>query len=218
MNEQNKNDIKEILANLSREDYEKDVDLHLHTCCSDGKLTPEQILADAKKKGYRLIAISDHNTIEAHKNQNITDSSMVLKAVEFDCWYKGVLVHILGYGMDITNQDFLNLCAKTKKETEADIVRFFNSRKPKDVIEAVHKAGGVAILAHPACYWAINLDKFIKSLVDIGLDGVEAFYLYRRHRGIIKFHKAETVEKIGRKYNLLLTGGSDSHREIEPIV
>ena len=93
----------------------------------------------------------------------------------------------------------------------------FNHRHPKDVIKAIHNAGGVAVLAHPACYWAINLDNFVKSLIELGLDGIEVFYPYRRHRGIIKFHKAETVKKIAQKYNLIMTGGSDSHGEIQSI-
>lgn len=65
--------------------------------------------------------------------------------------------------------------------------------------------------AHPACYWCLSLDIFVKNLVKLGLDGVEAFYPYKRHRGIIKFHLASTVKKVGEKYNLILTGGSDSH-------
>ena len=123
----------------------------------------------------------------------------------------------LGYGIDIYNDGLLKLCAKTKKGTEADIVRLLNHRHPKDVIKAIHAAGGIAVLAHPACYWAINLDHFIKSLIDLGLDGIEVFYPYRRHRGIIKFHKASTVHAIAEKYNLIMTGGSDSHGQIESI-
>lgn len=216
MDEQN-NNIKNILKNLTEQDFKNGVDLHMHSTCSDGKLSFEELANDAKNKGYKIIAIADHNTIEGHKKNISIPELSILTAIEFDCWYKGVLVHILGYGVDINNNDLLNLCAKTKKETEADIVRLFNHRHPKDVIKAIHNANGVAVLAHPACYWAINLDHFVKTLIDIGLDGIEAFYPYRRHRGIIKFHKAETVKKIAKKYNLIATGGSDSHGEIQSI-
>ena len=209
--------IIEILRGLTQEDFRGHVDLHMHSNFSDGKLTPEELLKDAQGKGYRLIAIADHNTVEAYKKTNILESAMVITAIEFDCWYKGVLVHLLGYGVDINNEELLKLCAKTKKETEADIVRLFNHRHPKDVIKAIHCAGGVAVLAHPACYWAINLDHFIKSLIDLGLDGVESYYPYRRHRGIIKFHSAKTVRKIAQKYKVIMTGGSDSHSEIGSI-
>ena len=213
----NKNNI-EILSELTQSDFEKDVNLHIHSCFSDGKLTPEELLKDAQNKGYRLIAIADHNTVEGYKQTRVLESGMVLPAIEFDCWFKGVLVHILGYGIDINNEELLKYCAKTKKETEADIVRLFNCRHPKDVINAIHASGGAAVLAHPACYWAFSLDSFVKSLVELGLDGIEVFYPYRRHRGIIKFHTAGAVKRIGEKYDLIMTGGSDSHGEIEGIV
>lgn len=217
MNTQNTNPI-ELLKSFTQNDFETDVNLHIHSNFSDGKLSPEELLEDAKKKGFRLIAIADHNTVDAYKKTEILKSGMVLTAIEFDCWYKGVLVHILGYGVDFHNEALLRLCAKNKKETEADLVRLFNHRRPKDVIGAIHDAGGVAVLAHPACYWAIDLDSFVKSLIPLGLDGIEVFYPYRRHRGIIKFHSAKAVERIGRKYGLIMTGGSDSHGEIEGIV
>ena len=126
-------------------------------------------------------------------------------------------MHLLGYGIDVYNEELMKYCAKTKKETQADIVRLFNNRKPKQIINAIHKAGGVAVLAHPACYWAINIDRFIKSLIDLGLDGVEVYYPYRRHRGIIKFHRASTIKYIAQKYNVIMTGGSDSHSYLESI-
>lgn len=217
MDEQNKN-IRNLLANLTEEDFKGSVDLHMHSCFSDGKLTPDELVKDAQNKGIRLIAIADHNTVEGYKQTDILKSETVIPAIEFDCWYKGVLVHILGYGIDVYNENLLKFCAKTKKETEADLVRLFNQRHPKKVIDAIHDAGGIAVLAHPACYWAINLDCFVKKLIEEGLDGIEAYYPYRRHRGIIKFHTAEAVHRIGRKYNLIMTGGSDSHGEIESIL
>lgn len=218
MDEQNKS-IKELLSSFTQSDYESDVNLHIHSNFSDGKLSFQELIEDAKNKNYRHIAISDHNTVAGYKQNDILNSEhpKIITAIEFDCWYRGVLVHILGYGIDINNPELLKYCAKTKKETEADIVRLLNHRHPKDVIKAIHSAGGVAILAHPACYWTINLDFYVKSLVKLGLDGVEVFYPYRRHRGIIKFHRASTVKKIAEKYNLIMTGGSDSHAQIEGI-
>jgi len=218
MNEQNKH-IKELLSSFEEKDFKNNIDLHIHSTFSDGKLSPQELVDDAKNKTYKCIAICDHNTINAYKQTDIlkTEHLSIITAIEFDCWYKGVLVHILGYGIDINNTELLELCAKTKKETEADIVRLLNHRHPKSVINAIHSAGGVAILAHPACYWAINLDDFVKNLIKLGLDGIEVFYPYRRHRGIIKFHRASAVRKIAQKYNLIMTGGSDSHAKIEKI-
>ena len=40
------------------------VDLHLHTTYSDGKLTPQQIVKEARKLNLRAIAITDHDTVD----------------------------------------------------------------------------------------------------------------------------------------------------------
>ena len=206
--------ITEILRGLTQEDFKGRVDLHMHSTFSDGKLTPQELLKDAQDKGYKLIAIADHNTVEAYKQTDILKSNIVITAIEFDCWYKGVLVHLLGYGIDINNAELLKICARNKKETEADMVRLFNRRHPKDVIKAIHSAGGAAVLAHPACYWAISLEGLVKRLIKYGLDGIEVYYPYPRFRKIVKFHSSKDVKKIADKYpQLIQTGGSDFHGE-----
>ena len=39
-------------------------DLHMHTTFSDGKLTPEELVAAAKAAGLKYIAITDHDTVD----------------------------------------------------------------------------------------------------------------------------------------------------------
>lgn len=36
-------------------------DLHMHTCCSDGRNTPETVCATYRQRGYDFFAITDHN-------------------------------------------------------------------------------------------------------------------------------------------------------------
>ena len=198
------------MENYTKEDYiNKKVNLHIHTKFSDGEADAVDILNQAKEKEYKKIAICDHNTIEAHK---FVKDEILMPAVEFDVWCGYVFMHLLAYGIDINSEALLSFCAKSKKETELDIVRIFAKRDIKKLINAIHSAGGIAVLAHPACCWAINLERFVKKLISYGLDGLEVYYPYERHRGIIKFHKAETVEKIADKYNLIKTGGTDLHK------
>ncbi len=200
------------MENYTKEDYiNKKVNLHIHTIYSDGEANPVNIVKQAKENGYKKIAICDHNTIEAHK---IIKDEILIPAVEFDVWCGYVFMHLLAYNIDINNKELLSFCAKSKKETELDIVRIFAKRDIKKLIKAIHNAGGIAVLAHPACCWAVNLERFVKKLISYGLDGLEVYYPYKRHRGIIKFHKAVTVEKIADKYNLIKTGGTDLHKAI----
>ena len=204
--------LRELLNSFSKEDFEKQkVNLHIHTTCSDGLGNYEQILSSAKEKGYKLIAITDHNTIETHKN--IKDD-ILLTGVEFDCWHGYVFLHLLAYGIDINNPNILPCLAKDKKGTEDVIPRLFAKRNLKKLIQAIHNAGGIAVLAHPACCWALSLDKLVNDLIKLGLDGIEVYYPYPRFRKFAKFHSAEKVFEIAEKYpQLIKTGGTDFHGE-----
>lgn len=82
--------------------------------------------------------------------------------------------------------------------------------KMEKVIKAIKKAGGVAILSHP--FHECELDKVIEKLsilVDIGLDGFEIDN--GQHEYDIKIRKQ--LMSLAKKYNLILTAGSDFHGE-----
>jgi len=69
-------------------------------------------------------------------------------------------------------------------------------------IEMIHKAGGIAILAHPYQYRKNDP----KELLKMPFDGVEAFYYPQQTRSYKQY------KKYARKHDLLMTGGSDFHR------
>ncbi|MBE7711304.1 MAG: PHP domain-containing protein [Cyanobacteria bacterium SIG31] len=202
--------LRDLLNSFTKEDYENGkINLHIHTMHSDGEGNAGDILSAAKEKDYKLISITDHNTIEAHK---ILKNEILLTGIEFDCWFGYVYIHLLAYGIDINCPELKNFLAKTKKDTEDVLPRLFTKRNVKKLIEAIHHAGGIAVLAHPACCWAISLEKLITDLKNIGLDGVETYYPYPKFRGILKFHSAQKVIKIAEKYpDLIKTGGTDFH-------
>ena len=207
--------IKEILNNLKEADYWNNANLHIHTNVSDGKSSVDTVVSYCK--GLKYFSITDHNSIEAYDNEQLKICDNVIYGVEFDCWHKGVFIHILGYGMDINNPDFQKLLAKNQKSKTDSLTRILEGRNTVEVIKTIKKAGGVAILAHPACYWCISLDYFVKDLIKAGLDGMEVYYPYKRHRKIIKFHFQSTVKKVAQKYNLIMTGGTDEHRDLNNL-
>ena len=182
--------------------------MHIHTTYSDGHAQFLDIVRQSKEKQYKYIAISDHNTVQGHLDN---PQSGVIPAVEFDVWFKYIFIHLLAYGIDINNEQMQKFYAKNKRGTEADIIRFFSRRNIKELINSIHQAGGIAVLAHPACCWALNMDKFICDLKNIGLDGVEVYYPYPRWRKYLKFSSVEKIEQIADKYNLIKTGGTDLH-------
>ena len=204
--------LRTLLNSFTKEDYENQrINLHIHTNLSDGIGNCRSILESAKRKKYKLIAITDHNTLEAHK---IISDDILLTGVEFDCWFGYVYIHLLAYGIDINHSAIQSFLAKNKRGTDGVLPRLFAHRNIPKLIEAIHLAGGLAVLAHPACYWALNLEKLIVKLIKLGLDGIEVYYPYPRFRGIVKFHSADKVNKIAEKYpQLIKTGGTDFHEE-----
>ncbi len=200
------------MKNLTKEDYlSGKVNLHIHSNYSDGKADFKEIIDNAKKNGYKLISITDHNTVDGHKKYK---DEILITGAEFDCWFGYVFIHLLAYGIDVENPALAPFLAKTKAETEGDIIRLFARRNVPKLIKAIHEAGGIAVLAHPACYWAISLEGLIKKLMKYGLDGIEVYYPYPRFRKIVKFHSSKDVKKIADKYpQLIQTGGTDFHGE-----
>lgn len=204
-------DYKELIKSFTKEDYTTGlVNLHIHTTYSDGEAKFQDIVKQSKEKNCKLIAITDHNTIDGHIEN---PDCGVLTGVEFDVWYKYIFLHLLAYGIDTKSKYLEPFLAKSKKETEWDIIRFFAKRNIQTLIDAIHKSGGIAVLAHPCCCWALSLESFVKDLTEIGLDGIEVYYPYPRWRKYIKFSSPDRVEELAEKYHLLKTGGTDLHTE-----
>ena len=208
-------DIRELFLNFNKEDFYSKINLHIHSTYSDGEVEFNKLVEQAKEKEMKYIAITDHNCILGHKNTIYKNDPILIKGVEFDCFYKMSLLHILGYGIDIENEKINKLCAKNETEQKNDLIRLFKSRHPKKVIEAIHDAKGIAVLAHPCCCNVFNLDDFVKKLKNFGLDGIETYYPYDRFRGIIKFSSRQLPFKLAQKYNLIQTGGSDEHGNLK---
>ena len=78
----------------------------------------------------------------------------------------------------------------------------------KLVIDAIHKAGGIAILAHPKKIedkYNIDIEDFLPDLVEIGIDGIEIYNSLHYNED------SKRYKEIAKKYNLLISGGSDYH-------
>ncbi len=198
---------KELLKSFTKEDYEANrVNLHIHSVYSDGEIEFSQVVDELKN--YKALSITDHNTVKGYRNN---DFATLIPGVEFDVWHKYIFLHLLAYGIDIKNSAMEKFYAKNKRGTQTDIVRFFSGRNLKNLINAIHNAGGIAVLAHPACCWALSPRKFIKDLVDMGLDGIEIYYPYPRWRKYLKFAHPKVFEKLADEFNLIKTGGTDCH-------
>ncbi len=82
-------------------------------------------------------------------------------------------------------------------------------------IERVLVAGGLPVLAHPIRLGLRDPkaeENFIRELRDAGLRGIEVFHSDHRPADM------ERYAALARKYNLLVTGGSDFHGDVKPQI
>jgi predicted metal-dependent phosphoesterase TrpH len=82
------------------------VDLHIHTCASDGTWTPAEVVEEVRKNGIQLFAVTDHDTLDsiAETRLLIAETELFfLPGVEISSTYQGDLYHILAYGVDTNN-------------------------------------------------------------------------------------------------------------------
>ncbi len=112
-------------------------DLHTHTSFSDGRLSPEELLAAAKEAGLSYIAVTDHDTVEGIRHLYETGlypskSVNIIPGIEFSCEVDEHDVHILGYDFDIYNQDMAD------KVTEISESRWDRFAK---MMEKLHEIG-----------------------------------------------------------------------------
>ena len=132
--------------------------LHTHTTLSDGRCTPEEVARMYKEAGYDAIAITDHWKYgPACELAGLT----VFSGAEYnldtgDTAYGGA--HIVG------------LCM-----TEAPDIR--PGCAVQDAINAIHAAGGIAVLAHPA--WSLCQ---VEDM--LGWQGIDATEIFNTVSGV----------------------------------
>lgn len=93
-----------------------------------------------------------------------------------------------------------------------------------DIINLAHETGGIAILAHPylidgqveSAGKKMTREAFIKTLIDAGLDGIEAAYTYDKTTYKGELTKDQIIAKIKQVYTdqvRIISGGSDYHAD-----
>jgi predicted metal-dependent phosphoesterase TrpH len=124
----------------------------------------------------------------------------------------------------ITNQDVTRFLIKNniinnkdeiKGWAKKDGIAYYNIYNlfpdVKDTIDAINNSQAISVLAHP---YKLNfndkdLENYIKTLVEYGLQGIEC---YHSNHTILQ---TELYLNIAKKFNLIVTGGSDHHGKPE---
>ncbi|MEG0798452.1 MAG: PHP domain-containing protein [Acidaminococcaceae bacterium] len=119
------------------------VDLHLHTTASDGTWLPQELVAAVQLAGLGSFAVTDHETVAnvAATQKYAQEAGLnFVPGVEISTTEGQHSFHILGYGIDITNQHLLELLAHNEN---------LLAQKDEDSISKLIKQG-----------WPLSLNTF----------------------------------------------------------
>lgn len=212
---QNQQALRQVWENIQPESCPTSYNFHMHTVCSDGKLKPQELIEQAVAIGLKGLAITDHHTVRGYQlAQNCVEYLQqqsshpgllphLWTGVEITAELLDTEVHILGYAFDPEHpslQPYLGGEALHKADAQAAAVIF-----------ALHKAGGLAVLAHPARYRR-SANELIPAAARLGIDGVETYYAYANPDPWQHSPKqTKQVKQLSAAYNLLNTCGTDTH-------
>lgn len=89
-----------------------------------------------------------------------------------------------------------------------------NKVTPFEAVKMIHQGKGKAVLAHPLLYHLTEeqLEELVQSLVQSGLDGIEA--IYSTNTGLDEVR----MRQLAKKYGIFITGGSDFHGSNKPSI
>ncbi len=165
------------------------VNLHTHTTLSDGAATPDEAIACYRAAGYDALALTDHWAFG--KSKTAQNGLLVLSGIEYDTKTstKEGLFHIVGIGM---RED---PCLPRDATVQ-------------EMIDGIKRAGGFAVLAHPA--WSLNTPAQI-----LPLENVDATEIYNAVSGVHMSRRADSsliVDMLGAQGRLYpLLGSDDTH-------
>ena len=89
-------------------------DLHLHSLRSDGRFSPEEVLARCAAGGLDVVAITDHDLtlpVPAGKHTFGGRTVTLLAGAEISGMYEGVEYHLLVYFPGQAPEGFRDFCA-----------------------------------------------------------------------------------------------------------
>lgn len=191
------------------------IDLHIHTTCSDGVLSPYEVIDEAYKNNVKIISITDHDTISAYTEDLIEYAKKkgikLIPGIEISTKSNKCGIHVLGYNIDINNKEFSDiLCGlrSTRHKYLYDVskklesIEFILDVNTLDKIDAVTKAH----IANDVINNKNNKDNLIKYFNHIPNKGEfietimnEGCPCYVKKETITPSYAADIIRKYGGK-------------------
>jgi predicted metal-dependent phosphoesterase TrpH len=164
-------------------------DLHMHTNLGDGTASPQRVLAEAKRRGLKVIAITDHDHMEGAKR--------VQDLIERE----GSDIEMI-WGCEVTTRDghFLGLFMKRPAKFLCRV---------EAAIETIKEQGGITVIPHPMGRLVPSLSRRkIDELLNRGYP-IDAIELYNPSPANASARRE--VRLHNEQWGFAGTGSSDAH-------
>ncbi|MEK6873875.1 MAG: PHP domain-containing protein [Nanoarchaeota archaeon] len=128
----------------------KEIDLQIHTNCSDGAFSPKEIVDLAIKRGMKAIAITDHDTISGIKeaiNYSKNKDIDFISGIELSCHepFYSRTIDILGLFINHEDKElnnFIKKCQNDRVNEKKEIIKKLNNLGYKITFEELIKGSG----------------------------------------------------------------------------
>lgn len=149
-------------------------DLHCHTTCSDGTVTPEDIIQMAIDKPLQGLSITDHDSIEAYKTAIPAAQQKglpLITGVEFSTVHRQTSIHVLAYSFPIDSSLILEFC---QRHHQRRLIRFQTILKllashgmpisEEDLTPMLLSTESIHTLGRPHIAWAMVKLGYVNSI------------------------------------------------------
>ncbi len=96
-------------------------DLHIHSTCSDGKLTPNEVVNECIRRGLTHFSITDHDSVKQspetrHLIRKGQFDIQFIPGVEISSFYQNSSIHLLAYNIDENSEPVVKLLSNLQNE------------------------------------------------------------------------------------------------------
>lgn len=177
-------------------------DLHSHTNRSDGLLTPMELVVKAEQAGMTVLAITDHDNMDAFRmlrDGGYNGPLNIIEGIEISCFEAGREVHLLAYYLDPDNEEIIKyekfFRSDRERRAREMVERLQASRVTISFEEVVESAGKAPIGRPHVANVLVNrgIVSSIQQAFDVYLDVGKPAYVTKS-----PFSVSEAVQMVHR--------------------
>ena len=129
------------------------IDMHMHSKCSDGEYSPEELVDKVYRAGIKIFSLTDHDTAAGTEAAAAAAKKykelVFISGMELSTEHKGRSIHVLGYGADTGSEDLAGFIEEQREKRRQQKFVTLDYLKKRGVFlsleEVEEKSGGETV-------------------------------------------------------------------------